>query len=93
MVEARPRLKKGLGTSGSGFLEIGNNRGHTVVNSPEEIVGIGCRDIDDCTSLDEEVQHNRTPLGDMHPLRGTGSVLAQSLECAVTTYGQPQCFG
>jgi hypothetical protein len=67
-------LNNGLGTSGSGFREIGDHEGHSAVNSPEEIVGIRCRDIDDCTSLDEEVQHNRTPLGDMHPLRGTVSV-------------------
>ena len=47
-----------------------------MVSLPEEMVGMGCSDIDDCISLDDDVQHNRTPLGDMHPLRGTGSVSA-----------------
>jgi hypothetical protein len=74
MAEAILRLNKGLGASGSGFCEIGDHPERSAVNSPEEIVGIGCRDIDDCTSLDEEVQHNRIPLGDMHPWRGTGNV-------------------
>lgn len=54
---------------------------------------MGCRDIDDCTSLDEDVQHNRTPLGDTHPLRGTGSVSTQSSEQMVITHGQPRYFG
>lgn len=68
------RLNKGLGTSGSDFCEVGDHEKRREVNSLEEMVGTGYRVIDDCTSLDEEVQHNRAPLGDMHPLRGTGSV-------------------
>jgi len=68
------RLNKGLDVSGTGFSQIGYHEGHSVMNSPGEIVGMGWRVIDDCTSLDEEVQHNRTPFGDTHPLRGTGSV-------------------
>ena len=92
-MEARSRPNEGLGTPGSGFLEIGYHQGHCRENSPEEIVGIGCSDIDDWTSLDEDVQHNRTPLGDMHPLRGTGSVSVQSFERMAITYGQPQYFG
>ena len=70
------RLNRGLGTSGSEFLEIGYHQGHNMVSLPEEMVGMGCSDIDDCISLDDDVQHNRTPLGDMHPFRGTGSVSA-----------------
>jgi len=68
------RLNEGLGVSGSGFDWVGYHEGYRVMNSPEEMVGMGWRVIDDCTSLDEEVQHNRTPLDDTHPLRGTGIV-------------------
>ena len=91
-METRSRLSEGLGTSKSSFLE---NRVHewcSTIDIPET-VGTGWRDIEDCTSLDEEVQHKRTPFGDMHPLRGTGGSSAQDLECVAITYSQPQYFG
>ena len=80
MVEARSRLNEGFGTSGSDFLENGDHKESNTMNSPD-IVGTECSDIDDCISLDEEVQHKRTPFGDIQPLRGTGSLLARSPEC------------
>lgn len=91
MVEARSRLNEGLGASESGVLENVEHEGCNAVNSPD-IVGTGCRDIDDCTSLDEDVQHSRTPFGDIQPLRGTEGLLAQNLEYSTITYDQPQCF-
>lgn len=92
MVEARSRLNEGLSTSGPDSLENGGYEEQSTVNAPE-VVGTGYSDIDDCTSLDEEVQHKRTPFGDIQPLRGTGSLLAQNSGCVVLTYGQPQYFG
>ena len=49
------RLNKGPGVSGSGYGRIGYHEKNRVINSPEEMVGMGWRVIDDCTSLDEEV--------------------------------------
>lgn len=92
MVEARSRLNKGLGASESGVLENVDHEGCDTVDSPD-IVGTGCRDIDDCTSLDEDVQHSSTPFGDIQPLRGTEGLLAQSLGHSTITYDQLQYFG
>ena len=65
-------LNKGLGTLGSDLLEIGHHKGHCTADSPKATAGTGCSVIDDCTSLDEDVQQSRAALGDRHPLRGTG---------------------
>ena len=94
VINGRGKINAQRGTWNVGvcFLENKNREEQITVNLPE-IVGTGCRDIDDCTSLDEEVQHKRTPFGDMQPLRGTGSLLAWDSERAMITYNRPRYFG